>query len=536
MNNPLRIALAQLDSTSASVESNVAAIVAAAQSAHDREHADVVVFPELALTGCPPDDLLLRPETVGQVEAGLKRIVDQVRGIVVVVGYPEYATDGCYNAASMFLDGARLGHYRKQYMPPSGGVDERGYFAAGDRACVTEIEGIPVALGIGDAIYEGAEPVRAAQDAGARVFVNLGASPFYLGSAAKREAALASRARETGMAIIDVNRVGGQDDLVFDGGSMVCDAGGTLRFRAPLFETGVYGVTVDGGGHVVDAPPLQELPPDAAVVYRALVRATRDYVERHGFPGVLVGLSGGIDSALVSTIATDALGADRVWTVSMPSRYTAQMSRDDAAAVARLLGVRHQELALEPLFESFLNVLAPAFENRPPDATEENIQARIRGMLLMALSNKFGHLVLAPGNKSEFAVGYSTLYGDMVGGFAPLRDVYKTWVYRLAEYRNQTAAVIPERILSRAPSAELRSGQKDSDSLPEYAVLDPIVEAYMEHNRSAADICAMGFDEADVQRTVSLIHKSEYKRRQGPPGPKVTRVAFGNDRRYPIAS
>lgn len=535
MNNRLRVALAQLNLWVGDVDGNAGKMVAAAQCARDRDGADLIVFPELALIGYPPDDLLLRSGTPPRIEAGLERIRREVSGIAMVVGYPEYALDGCYNSAAVFLDGRELGQYRKQYLPNYGVFDEKRHFRHGDRACVFTIAGAPLGVTICEDIWEPA-PARAARDAGARLLLNINASPFHLGKAAEREVQLRARARETGLGIIYVNCVGGQDELIFDGESMVCDAAGTVQFRAPLFEEGVYCIDIDVNGRVIDGPPVPELPSDAATIYRGLVQATRDYVDRNGFPGAAVGLSGGIDSAVTLAIAADALGADRVRALSMPSRYTADMSRDDAAEVARLLGVHYDELPIEPVFESFLDALSPLFTDREPDTTEENIQARIRGTLLMALSNKFGHLVLATGNKSEFAVGYSTLYGDMVGGFAPLKDVYKTWVYRIAEYRNSVGLVIPERVLSRPPSAELRADQKDSDSLPEYAVLDPIIEAYVEHSRSIAEICAMGFDEGDVRKVAGLIRKSEYKRRQGPPGPKVTRTAFGRDRRYPITA
>jgi NAD+ synthase (glutamine-hydrolysing) len=342
------------------------------------------------------------------------------------------------------------------------------------------------------------------------------------------------RVAETGLSVLYVNCVGGQDEVVFDGDSLAVRADGSLAFAAPLFEEGIYPVQLDAHGRLGGA--LAPQPEADAAVYRGLVQATRDYVNRNGFPGALLGLSGGVDSALVAAIAADALGPERVWAVSMPSRYTLAMSNDDARLQAEALGIRYSLLPIEAPFAAYTQTLAPLFAGRAPDLTEENLQSRSRGALLMALSNKFGHVVLATGNKSEMAVGYATLYGDMCGGFAPIKDCYKTLVYRLAAWRNRQGAVIPERVLTRAPSAELRPDQKDSDSLPPYEVLDPLLQHYVEEQRSIPEIVALGFDAATVQRVAALVRRSEYKRRQAPPGPKVTRCAFGRERRYPITA
>lgn len=534
MPDPLRIAMAQLNLWVGDVAGNVDKILAAAATARDFLTADLVVFPEMAMLGYPPDDLLLRLGLPDVIKAGLMRLCDEVHGITLVVGYPEYVDGVIFNAAVVIRDGQCLGNYRKQRLPSYGVFDEHRHYQAGREACVVEVAGIQVGVTICEDIWA-TGPAAQAKAAGAQILVNLNASPFHRSKAAERHAVLALRARENSIGVVYVNCVGGQDELVFDGGSLAYGADGGLRVRAPYFESGVFLVVVDGVGQPEIGECASATSEDANV-YAALVQATRDYVQRNGFPGVLVGASGGIDSALALAIAADALGGDKVWAVAMPSRYTADISNADAAAQAKAQGSRYDEIAIDPLFSGYLDVLAGLFSGQPVDTTEENLQARIRGTLLMALSNKFGHLVLATGNKSEMAVGYSTLYGDMCGGFAPLKDVYKTWVYRLARYRNTLGAVIPERVIERPPSAELRADQADSDSLPPYDQLDAIIEAYVEDGRTISDICATGYRQADVQQVASLIRRAEYKRRQAAPGPKITRRAFGRDRRYPISA
>ncbi len=535
MKDRIRLVLGQINLWVGDVDGNAELIVRAAHRARDEFEADLVVFPELALLGYPPDDLLLRSGMPPRVRAGLDRIRDEVTGIAVVVGYPEYTADGIYNAVAVFRDGQRIAGYRKEALPNYGVFDEKRHFRSGDAPCVFDLDGLPVGVTICEDIWE-PTPARRARSAGARLLVNVNASPFNVGKSSEREAQLRARADETGLPIVYVNSVGGQDELVFDGDSMVFDPDRGVIFRAPLFEEQLYPVDFDRNGRQLATPPIAPLPEEDAIIYNALVQAVRDYVDRNGFPGALIGLSGGIDSALTLAIAADALGADRVRAVSMPSRYTADISKSDAHEMATRLGVRFEEVAIEPLFNAYLDTLEPLFEGREPDIAEENIQSRIRGTLLMALSNKFGHLVLATGNKSEMAVGYATLYGDMAGGFAPLKDVYKTRVYRLSNYRNRISPVIPERIITRPPSAELRADQQDSDSLPDYAVLDAIVEAYVEDSRSIAEICEMGYPEPAVRQVAGLVRRAEYKRRQAPPGPKITRRAFGRDRRYPITA
>ncbi len=532
MGDNLRLVAAQLNFWVGDIEGNAEKIVSAAVRARDELRADLIAFPELALLGYPPDDLLLRSGLPPAIEAGLERIRREIHGIHVVVGHPEYAEEGIYNGASIFRDGQLVRRYRKRLLPNYGVFDEKRHFLAGRSACVFDIKGVPVGLCICEDIW-GTRPADESRDQGARLMININASPFALGKSLQREQVLRARASETGLPILYVNMVGGQDDLLFDGDSSAIRADGTITFRAPTFEEDLYGVDfADGELRGVTSPP----EPEEAVVYHGLVQSVRDYITRNGFPGALIGLSGGIDSALVAAIAADALGPGRVWGVSLPSRYTLNMSNDDARIEADALGIRYSVLPIEPTFTALTSTLAQSFEGRAIDLTEENMQSRSRGVLLMALSNKFGHVVLTTGNKSEMAVGYATLYGDMCGGFAPIKDVYKTLVFKLAHYRNTISPVIPERVLTRPPSAELRPDQKDSDSLPPYEVLDPILEAYVENNASIAQIIAMGFEEATVKRVAGLVRRSEYKRRQAPPGPKVTRCAFGRERRYPITA
>ena len=532
----LRIALAQLNVWVGDIEGNARQMINAAMTARDDQGADLVAFPEMALIGYPPDDLLLRRGLPRAIETALERLTHELTGITAVIGYPEYDGDIIYNAAVVVRDGERLAHYRKQCLPNYGVFDERRHYRPGDSPCVFELAGRRVGVTICEDIWE-TGPAAQAKAAGAELLVNLNASPFHADKQPEREGLLAKRATANDFAICYVNCVGGQDELVFDGRSCAVDRRGQLTLRAPAFESGVYCLdwpAPQDGSHVVGTIAEDQSP--EALVYDALVRATRDYVDRNGFPGALIGASGGIDSALAMAVAADALGGDRVWAVSMPSRYTADISNVDAAEQARRMGVRYDELSIEQGFSALLDTLGPLFGDRAPDTAEENLQSRIRGALLMSLSNKFGHVVLATGNKSEMAVGYATLYGDMCGGFAPLKDIYKTWVYRLARFRNTRSDVIPARVIERPPSAELRADQADTDTLPDYDVLDPIIEAYVERGESIEGLCALGYAEADVRQAAGLIRRNEYKRRQAAPGPKVTHRAFGRDRRYPITA
>ena len=532
----LTLALAQLNLWVGDVEGNVGKIIAAANKARDELKADLIACPELSLIGYPPDDLLLRSGLPKAIEAGVQRLLDEVRGITLVVGLPEYDAGrvggALYNAAYVIRDGQVIARYHKQQLPNYGVFDECRHFTPGFTPCVFSVNGLKVGLTIcEDAWFS--QPAAQARDAGADLLLNINASPWNRGKRAQRQRVLDTRVAETGLPIAYVNCVGGQDEVVFDGDSQLLRADGSVAFAAPQFEEGVYAVAMRDGRFEGETAPLLG---DEAETYAALVAATRDYVTRNGFPGALIGLSGGIDSALVAAIAADALGADKVWGVSMPSRYTLDMSNDDARIEAEALGIHSSTLPIEPAFKAFSATLADSFAGKKVDITEENLQSRSRGVLLMALSNKFGHIVLTTGNKSEMAVGYATLYGDMCGGFAPIKDVYKTLVYRLARYRNTISPVIPERVITRAPSAELRENQTDQDSLPPYEILDAILEAYVEDSRSIAEIIAAGFEEVTVRRVAGLVRRSEYKRRQAPPGPKVTRCAFGRERRYPLTA
>ena len=533
----LRIVMAQQDFMVGAVEANADKILAACDEARDVLAGDVVVFPELAVTGYPPEDLLLRPHFLQQVEVAVTRLCKDITGITAVIGYPLQEGGVLYNVAAVIHDGAIAGLYRKQHLPNYGVFDEKRYFTPGDAPCIVPVRNIPLGLTICEDIWVHGPACQAAE-AGAAVLINLNASPFHTGKRDEREQMLALRAQNSKLPIIYVNLVGGQDELVFDGGSFVVDADGSVTQHAPACVEGLYPVEfrTDGGSVVPLAGDYAPLLMEEAAVYEALVLGVRDYVNKNGFRGAVLGLSGGIDSALTLAIAVDAIGAEQVSVVMMPSRYTAGMSLEDARAEAELLGVAYHEISIELPFSSFLEVLADTFRGTEPDTTEENIQARCRGIILMALSNKQGRILLSTGNKSEMSVGYATLYGDMAGGYAPIKDVPKLLVYRLAEYRNSLGEVIPQRVIDRPPSAELAPDQVDADSLPSYDILDPILERYIEQDQAVEDIVAAGFDAAVVQRVALLVDRNEYKRRQAPPGVRITQRAFGRDRRYPITS
>ena len=531
----MKIGLAQINTRVGAIDANTRKVLDYAERAR-AQGCGLVLFPELTLCGYPPEDLLLHRGLRSRVEAAFALVRDSVRGVAVYVGYPEYQGDAIYNSAALLRDGQVLANHRKVALPNYAVFDEKRYFQPGDGATVVELDGHRFGLIICEDVWVPA-PCRAPAAAGAEAILVINGSPFHRTQQQAREEVLAARARENSLPLLYVNMVGGQDELVFDGGSVAVDAQGRVQYRAPLFEEGLYVVELErGAGGLAPVGAATPVPPLAERVYRALVLGTRDYVDKNGFAGVVLGLSGGIDSALTLTIAVDALGPDRVHAVMMPSRYTSQMSRDDAEAQARLLGVRYDVLSIEPMFETTLAALQDVFAGLPPDTTEENIQARCRGVLLMAISNKTGKMVLTTGNKSEMAVGYATLYGDMAGGFAPLKDCTKTLVYQLAAYRNGSGAVIPERVITREPTAELRDNQKDSDSLPSYEVLDAILEAFIEKDFSVDQITALGFERATVVRVLQMVKRAEYKRRQAPPGVRVSSRAFGRDWRYPITS
>lgn len=547
----LKVALAQVNATVGDLSGNARQIIDAARRAY-AQGARVVVTPELSLCGYPPEDLLMRPafmQACSQALADCAAALADLPGLSVVVGHPQAVAGGeavrsrsqsapkALNAASVLRDGQVIATYAKRELPNYQVFDERRYFVSGRDAglgpVVFESDGVRFGLLVcEDAWFD--EPARLAKAAGADVLCVLNASPFHLGKVAEREARMAERARETGLPLLYAHLTGGQDEVVFDGASFAVDAAGRIAARAPMFEEALTIVELSPAGvsgEIADVPSLE------AQAWAALVTGVRDYVGKNGFPGALLGLSGGIDSALVLAVAVDALGADKVRAVMMPSPYTADISWIDARDMAERLGVRYDEISIVPEFESFKKSLAGEFAGLKEDATEENIQARIRGTLLMALSNKFGSIVLTTGNKSEMATGYCTLYGDMAGGFAVIKDVAKTLVYRLALWRNaQGAEIIPERIITRPPSAELRPDQKDQDSLPPYEVLDAILQRYMEDDQPIEAIVAEGFAPADVERVTRLIKINEYKRRQAPVGIRITHRAFGRDWRYPITS
>lgn len=537
MTERLRLAMAQLDMRVGDVAGNARRVIDAATRARDDLGAHVIVFPELTLTGYPAEDLLYRDDFILAVGEALAEVRDGVRGIAAVIGFPHREDGRLYNSAAVFQDGLVQGIYHKHHLANRSVFDDKRYFESGETSLVFEVRGHRLGVTICEDLWHPG-PFRWAAQEGAQAVININASPYHEGKAADREAVIRERLKEASLPIIYVNLVGGQDEVVYDGASSVYSATGELMVRAAAFEESLVlcDLEVSGKTLVPVGGEIAPLDDDAALIYSALVRGLRDYIEKNGFPGVLLGLSGGVDSALAAAVAVDALGPDRVWAVMMPSRYTSSESLEDAEACARLLGIRYDSVSIDEPYQAFMDQLDPLFYGRAPDTTEENLQSRARGATLMALSNKFGPLVLATGNKSEYAVGYATLYGDMCGGFAPLKDVYKTQVYHLCALRNGWGRVIPERILTKPPTAELRPDQKDEDSLPSYAVLDDILRQYVDQDRSVAEIIRAGHDEAVVTQIVTLLHRNEYKRRQSAPGVKVTRKAFGRERRYPITS
>jgi NAD+ synthase/NAD+ synthase (glutamine-hydrolysing) len=538
----LKIAIAQLNATVGDLAGNAARMVGFAERAL-AQGADLLLTPELALCGYPPEDLLLRPDFYAACERELDLLAARLqsisgkKSIAVLVGHPQENAGRRYNAATLIDRGQRVGTYYKHRLPNYEVFDEERYFASGETPCVMTIKGVRCGINICADVWEAGAADRA-QQAGAELLLVLNASPYHIGKQERRTEVLRQRIASTGLPAIYANMVGGQDELVFDGASFALDANGVLRCQLPQFEEALAVLEFADNEFSSDGQPGVMAPAQSveAEVYQALVLGVRDYLGKNGFPGAIIGLSGGIDSALTLCVAADALGADQVRAVMMPSPYTAEISLADSRAMARLLGVRYDEIPIAPAMRTFTELLASEFAGRPADTTEENLQARIRGLILMALSNKSGSLVLTTGNKSEMAVGYCTLYGDMAGGFAVLKDIAKTLVYRLARWRNAQSPVIPERIITRPPSAELKPDQTDQDSLPPYEILDAIIEAYMEQDLSPREIVARGYPEADVRRVVGLLKISEYKRRQSPVGIRVTQRGFGKDWRYPITN
>ena len=583
----LRIAMAQINPTVGDIVGNTRLIQTWIKEAR-RAKADLVAFPELAITGYPPEDLLFKPRFIEDTHRALKAVAAEARGVVVVVGYvgqgatavsasdassfPLSGRHELYNEAALLSDRRILATYRKRHLPNYGVFDESRYFHPGSRLPLLVLNGATIGVNICEDIWFSDGPTRAQAAAGAEVIVNINASPFHVGKGRMREQVLATRARENRVIVTYTNTVGGQDELVFDGCSMIVDQAGEIVGRGKAFDQDLIVADLDvaavgrarlAQGRKKPLPPrvaalidrvdvrlparksqsvvVPDLEPPLGRLdeaYRALVLGVQDYVRKNGFKRVVIGLSGGVDSAITAVIAVDALGAENVLGVFMPSPYTSRASREDVADLASRLHIQVDTLSITATFKSYLRALSRSFKGRRPDTTEENLQARIRGNLLMAYSNKFGHLVLTTGNKSEMSVGYATLYGDMAGGFAVIKDVPKTMVYELSYMRNQVgpAPVIPKRVLERAPTAELRPDQKDEDSLPPYAILDPILKAYVEEDRALEDIAAMGFDRETVARVIALVDRSEYKRRQAPLGIKITHRAFGKDRRMPITN
>ncbi len=542
---PIQIALAQVKLRVGDVSGNAAKVREYAAKAKNAG-ARLVVFPELTLTGYPPEDLLLRPAFCQQVQSALNDLAAEDLGIDVVVGYVQARGKQLYNAAAWLGDGNVLGEYHKQMLPNYSVFDEKRYFTPGTKALVVERFGVKFGVTICEDIWS-ARPAAAAKKSGAEVLLNINASPFHGDKTDERISVLEARVQETGLPLAYVNLVGGQDELVFDGDSMAMNPGGTVQHIGPSCEEALIPLKIvkaaDKNDNRFEFAQPEVLYPleqgqwaEEAEIYQALVRGVKDYIDDNGFPGIVLGLSGGIDSALTLAIAVDALGPEKVEAVMMPSRFTAGMSQNDAKEQADIMAVHYHEITIEPLFNAFTTALAPRFDGLEADTTEENIQARCRGVLLMAISNKSGRMVLTTGNKSEMAVGYATLYGDMAGGFAPLKDVFKLMVYRLSNYRNSLGRVIPERVITRPPSAELREDQQDSDSLPDYDELDAILEGLVEREASLAELVEEGFPAETVTRIAAMVKRNEYKRRQAPPGVRISKRAFGKDRRYPITS
>ena len=538
----LRVALSQLNPTVGDLVGNESKVVADYARA-EAEGCHVVVFPELTVTGYPPEDLLLKKSFVRHNRLAVERIAAVTNECVAAVGFIDNDDDTLYNAVALCSNGGIVGIYRKQLLPNYSVFDEERYFTPGESivsgqpAGVFTINGVMVGVSVCEDIWYANGPVKAQAAHGARVMLNLNGSPYHQGKHGEREAMLTQRAQETNSAIVYVNQAGAQDELVFEGSSVVVAANGTIAARLTSFDADFAVVNVHADG-AVDEGVVTPFENDLDRVYRALVLGTRDYVRKNGFTDVVIGLSGGIDSSIVAAVAVDALGADHVHGVAMPSRYSSQGSLDDAAALAKALGIDHRVVSIEPAFQAYLDMLQPSFEGRDPDLTEENLQSRCRGTTLMALSNKFGWMVLTTGNKSEMAVGYFTIYGDSAGGYAVIKDVFKTQVFALSRRINERAGreIIPESVLTKPPSAELRPDQRDDQSLPPYEVLDPILRHYIDDDMGVHEIIAQGFDESVVQRIARLVDINEYKRRQCAPGVRVSTKAFGKDRRMPITN
>ncbi|WP_420592260.1 NAD+ synthase [Bacterioplanoides sp.] len=532
MSDSLRITLSQLNYVVGDIAGNAAKMIAAAKEAAG-QGSELIVFSELSLTGYPPEDLLLRPSLQLRVEAELEKIAEASHQIAIALGFPWREQGELFNCAAVYAGGKSLGRYAKQCLPNYQVFDEKRYFSAGEAACIVELNGRKLGLTVCEDIWHKG-PAEQAVAAGAEMILNLNASPYHMGKQQQRVELIQQHVKALKVPLLYVNQVGGQDELVFDGRSFAVAADGQLVAQLSAYQE--QSQQLYWQQELTTEVALQSTETGLASLYKALVQGVRDYVDKNGFKGIVLGLSGGIDSALTLAIAADAIGADRVKAIMMPFTYTSGMSKEDAAEQAERMGVPYESVSIEPMYNAFMTALAPQFEGLARDTTEENLQARCRGVLLMAVSNKTGYMVLTTGNKSEMAVGYATLYGDMVGGYSALKDVYKTKVFQLAEYRNALGYVIPQRVVDRPPSAELAPDQKDEDSLPPYDVLDAILERYIEQDMSADAIIADGFAREDVMRVLRLVDVNEYKRRQAPIGVRITQRGFGRDRRYPVTN
>lgn len=536
MKDTLNIALAQINFLVGDVEGNAQLIIDAALQARDQVSADVVVFTELSVTGYPLEDLLFRASLIRRVDAAVNKIKKEIKGIYIVLGVPTQEGNQLFNSALVINGSQVIAVYHKHQLPNYDVFDEKRYFTPGSDACVVDIEGVKIGITICEDIWF-AEPIKKSREAGAELVININASPYQFGKTRQRLEVLRQRVAEQNIPIVYTNQIGGQDELVFDGESLCISKEGELLLQAPAFEVGVYDVQYSKTiNDLLESEYINKDLSKHASIYQALVLGVRDYVTKNKFKEIVLGLSGGIDSALTLVIAVDALGAENVHAVMMPFHYTSNMSVEDANQLASDTGVKLDTISIEKSFKAITDSLSDVFADYSVDVAEENIQSRIRGVLLMAISNKMGSMLLTTGNKSEMSVGYATLYGDMAGGFAPLKDVSKTLVYELARYRNSIGEVIPDRVITREPSAELAPDQIDQDSLPAYDILDPILEKFVELDYTLEEIVAEGFEKEVVKRVIQMVLRNEYKRRQAPPGVKITSRAYGKDRRYPITS
>ncbi len=537
MTKKISIALAQLDFVVGDISGNTELIIETSKKAKRQYNADLIVFPELSISGYPPEDLLLHSGFKKRIIEASNKIQQEINGIDALVGYPEYQNGKIFNSCSVFSEKKEIVRYRKEALPNYSVFDEKRYFESDDNPVIFSVKGKKIGINICEDIWQEQAAIRS-KDAGAELIIVINGSPYEKNGQEKREKVVKRLTEVTGLPFVYLNMIGGQDELLFDGSSFVMDKNGEIVYRAKSFEESLdlieFEINDDGCSPLKSR--VHKVLPQVESIYKALVRGTRDYIKKHKFPGVVLGLSGGIDSALTLAIACDAIGSDKVRAVMMPYIFTSDMSKNDAKAQASLLNVQYDILPISTLYNSAIELLRPIFMDAASDSTEENIQSRSRGIILMAISNKTGLMLLTTGNKSEMAVGYATLYGDMAGGFAPIKDCTKTMVKKLASYRNTISEVIPKRVIEREPSAELSENQKDSDTLPPYEILDPILEAFIEEDLSVEEIVDLGFDRTTVIRVLEMVKRNEYKRRQTPPGVRISNRAFGRDWRYPITS